>query len=165
MPTIPKTLVAEYIRRAKPFVETDADRAALRMAVELNAPQTFHLYRKNPRHKLGRESGRGGARRSQIKIPEIHFIADKGAMEAQDWQKQILAEIHKAFCTQSTKYNKYIAEMKNQARVLIGMIAGAVAAKVGAVVAVVGALAASLLAMVCRMGISVFCERFRTKTL
>jgi hypothetical protein len=165
MPTIPKTLVAEYIRKAKPFVETDADRAALRMAIELNAPQRFNLYRKNPRHKLARESGRGGARRSPIRIPEMHFLADKGAMEAQDWQKQILAEIHKVFCTQSTKYKKYVAAIKSKSDALILVITTSIAARVGGTAGVVSALVAALLAMVCRMGISVFCERFKTKTL
>lgn len=148
MPTIPKTLVDEYIKAAKPLAESAVDRIAIRMAIKLNEPSKHRERRRNP-----------------IRIPEIHAAADKSEVEAQRWRDLILAEIHNALCTRSTKYKQYTGAIRDSGSVLIGMIASKIAGEVGAAFAVVGALVAALLRMVFSMGISVFCKRFESGLL
>jgi YesN/AraC family two-component response regulator len=145
LPTIPRTLVNEYIKAAKPLAESDVERIAVRMAMKLNSPSKHRDRARNPR-----------------RIPEMHFAVDKPEVEAQKWRELILAEIHTALCTQSNKYKQYTGAIRDSGSVLIGMIASKIAGEVGAAFAVVGALVAALLRMVCEMGISVFCRRFKS---
>jgi hypothetical protein len=147
LPTIPRALVDEYIKAAEPLAESDVERAAIQMAIKLNSPSKHRDRARNPR-----------------KFAEWHWhsAVDKSEVEVQKWRELILAEIHAALCAQSKKYKKYTGAIGDSVSVLIGMIASKIAGEVGAAVAVVGTLVAALLRIVCSMGISVFCQRFKS---
>jgi hypothetical protein len=50
LPTIPRALVNEYITAAESLAESDAERAAIRMAITLNSPSKHRDRAHNPRY-------------------------------------------------------------------------------------------------------------------
>jgi hypothetical protein len=82
-------------------------------------------------------------------------------LEVLAWQTLILQEIHAAICGRDRKYRREVTALKKNGRLLIGAIAGYVAASLGVVTAVIAALVAAILRMVVVMGITVFCKKFK----
>lgn len=150
MPNISPELVNRYIEGAKPFAESEAELLAIELAAEWNSPAPKY---RGERGSIGKY------------IPEMKFAADKAAEEVLSWRNSILQEIHAALCKGSTRYKKYVGQVRDNANLLIGGIAVYIAGEIGVAVAVVAALVASLLRMVFLMGLSVFCKRFKAGLL
>jgi hypothetical protein len=104
-------------------------------------------------------SGDTGISRDLLFVGEIAA----GAPVSSSWRDAILQEIHLALCERSSKYAKEVKALGSNGRLLIGAIAGYVAAVIGWSVAVIAALVAALLRLFLIMGVSVFCKMYRTQ--
>lgn len=144
MESITRDLANEYIRAPRFVVGTlrRTEQLALEHAAELNrigmSEPTFEIF---------------AAAASKPKEPEM--------LEVLAWQALILKEIHVAICGRDKKYRREVTALKENGRLLIGAIAGYVAASFGVVTAVIAALVAAILRMVVVMGITVFCKKFK----
>ena len=138
-------LVNRYIEEAQAVAKSETERLAVQLAAELNSPPRKYRRERNPHEEPKRKS--------------------KAEKEVQSWEDLILEEIHSALCTSRNKYSKEIADFKNNAKLLIALIAGYIAGKLGIQVVVISALIASLLNIILGMGVSVFCKKFEAGML
>jgi hypothetical protein len=89
--------------------------------------------------------------------------ADDIEQTVKSWRSLILEELRIAFCEpKNPKYRKEVEALKENGNLLIGVVAGYVAACVNASAAVLAALVAATLRLVLSMGVSTFC-RFVSK--
>jgi hypothetical protein len=149
MPNLTRELVNRYIESAQPFVESKAEQLAIELASRLNSPAK-HRRERNPKRKF---------------VAEMHCATDKPAAEVLAWQDLALKELHIALCTRSSRYRKQVDALKHNSNLLIASIAGYLAGSIGVAVAIVAALVAALLRLVCSMGISIFCKKFKAGML
>ena len=97
---------------------------------------------------------------------EVQFVGELAGgapPPSSPWRDVILQEIHLALCEHSKKYAKEVKALASNGRLLIGAIAGYVAAILGWSVAVIAALVAALLRLIFKMGVSVFCKMYRNQ--
>jgi hypothetical protein len=139
-------LLERYIRNAKLVASSPTERLAVQLATELIVQRAY---------KNGPPSGKF--------IPEMYLSAEepKAVMELLSWQKLVLKEIHAALCKRSARYKKEVAVIKNSVDLVIVAIAAHVAQLLKVNIAIVAALVAALLRFISKMGISVFCQKFK----
>jgi hypothetical protein len=159
MPSLPVNLVNEYIKRARKAARSPSEREAVAEASILTA-----------------EKGKGRPRPRVLSLGMLGDQLDdlfwtgrislgtisRETREVLSWKDAILREIHIALCRGSRKYAKEVATLKSNGRLLIGAIAGYVAASIGVSVVVTAALVATCLHVVLKVGVSAFCERYRS---
>lgn len=147
MTALTPELVRRYIESAEPFVESKTDRLVLQRAIRLNSPPTKHRRQKNPRGKF---------------IGKIYAATDKDALKVESLESAVWKEIHAALCKKTARYRKNVDVIRDNVHLLIGGIAVHVAGKFGLAVAIVSAVVAALLRIVLQMGVTIFCERFKS---
>jgi len=82
--------------------------------------------------------------------------------------QRVLREFYSAFCKGDPRYSTAVSQVQNNSKLLVGSVAGYVAAAIGFSTAVVAAVAASVLLLIAQMGIGALCtvgaERFGENT-
>jgi hypothetical protein len=141
MTTLTPELVNRYIESARPFVESKADRLALQLADDWNAPPKYQR-RRNP----------------HVEKPE----QSKAERQVHSLEESIWMEIHAALCKRTARYRKHVDVIRDNVHLLIGGIAVQIAGKLGFAVAIVAALVAALLRIVLQMGVTIFCKKFES---
>jgi hypothetical protein len=146
-------LVKQYLRYARKVAKSTNERGALEEAswiVESDGNGGSNLF--------------GTETRLDDLLQGRRILLGKAELESgawEHWKTLIFSEIHVALCTRRKKYASEVKALKNNSRLLIGAIAGYVAATVHATVAVIAALVAAFLHLVVKIGIATFCQRFR----
>ncbi len=152
LPIVPRSLVNRYIEGAQLVARSKTERLTVDMALRLNAlTPTFRAERK-AKGKF---------------IAEMHFAAkeSQAEKEVRSLRNLVLDEIHAALCTRRSRYQKEVAAMKHNADVIVIAIAAAVSKGIGANIVVVASLVAALLRLAMKMGVAVFCKKFKTGLL
>jgi hypothetical protein len=144
--TVTPDLLERYIRNAELVAKSPSERLAVQLATELISQRKY----------------KGGPPRRKF-IPEMYFSAEepKAQVEVLSWRKLILKEIHAALCRRSARYKKEVAVIKNSVDLVIVAIAAHVAQLLKVNIAVVAGLVAALLRFISKMGVSVFCQKFK----
>lgn len=143
-------LVHQYVRSGKLFVESEADRQVIALAIRLTSAA--------PKKKKSKGKY----------IGDIHAQAEAETKETKvvrSLKQLILDEIYAALCKKSQRYRRYVDQVKQNGHLLIGAIAVQVAGHLGMAVGVVAALVAALLRLAFSMGIEIFCKRYRSGNL
>jgi hypothetical protein len=139
---ITRELIAQYIQEAQP--ESVLEHKIIKAAIDLG------------------DQGRNEIRAEAHKPDERLFGKIRDLPEVEPWRKLILRELYDALCVKGSQYRGSVTELKKHGDLLIGLIAGYVAAKAGVAVAVMAPFVAALLRLALQMGTATFCKRMQS---
>jgi hypothetical protein len=141
---VSREIVKEYVKRARKSAKTPSQQSAVAQAALL-IEERGNLFAFGLQELFPKQRQRNPSSIS----PEV------------PWRNAILKEVHIALCSRSRKYAKEMAALKGNVKLLIGAIAGYVAASIDGSVAIIAALVAAFLHVIFKVGVSAFCERYR----